>query len=227
MSRKSNSKSFYVTVIKRVADFLIGLAALPFLAIIIAVVGIAIKLDDGGPVFYKAKRMGKDSKIFNMYKFRSMIVDAPNWTNKDGSTYNAPDDDRVTRVGRFIRKTSIDELPQFLNLLFGNMSLVGPRASGAGALGTYQPDEEAKMNVRPGITGYTQAYHRNGLSVREKRLKDAWYAENVTFWLDVKIFFKTFSTVLKREQVYTNAEGTSKEDLHIDDTQTEIVESKK
>ena len=227
MKQTPKSKSFYVTVVKRVADFLIGLAALPFLAIIIAVVGIAIKLDDGGPIFYKAKRMGKDSKIFNMYKFRSMIVNAPNWTNKDGSTYNAPDDDRVTRVGRFIRKTSIDELPQFLNLLIGNMSLVGPRASGAGALGTYQPDEEAKMNVRPGITGYTQAYHRNGLSVREKRLKDAWYAENVTMWLDIKIFFKTFSTVLKREQVYTNAEGTSKEDLHIDEAKTEAVESKK
>lgn len=227
MKQTQKSKSFYVTVVKRVADFLIGLAALPFLAVIIAVVGIAIKLDDGGPIFYKAKRMGKDSKIFNMYKFRSMIVDAPNWTNKDGSTYNAPDDDRVTRVGRFIRKTSIDELPQFLNLLIGNMSLVGPRASGAGALGTYQPDEEAKMNVRPGITGYTQAYHRNGLSVREKRLKDAWYAENVTLWLDIKIFFKTFSTVLKREQVYTNAEGTSKEDLHIDEVKTETVESKK
>lgn len=215
---KPKSKSFYVTVVKRVADFLIGLVALPFLAIIILVVGIAIKIDDRGPVFYKAKRIGKDGKIFNMYKFRSMIVNAPNWTNKDGSTYNAPDDDRVTKVGRFIRKTSIDELPQFLNLLIGNMSLVGPRASGAGAVGTYLPDEEAKMYVRPGITGYTQAYHRNGLSVREKRLKDAWYAENVTFALDVKIFFKTIVTVLKREQVYTNTEGTAKEDLHIDDT---------
>ena len=218
---KPRCKSFYVTVVKRVADFLIGLCALPFLALIILIVGIAIKLDDGGPIFYKAKRIGKDGKIFNMYKFRSMIVNAPNWTNKDGSTYNAPDDDRVTRVGRFIRKTSIDELPQFLNLLIGNMSLVGPRASGAGAVGTYLPDEEAKMNVRPGITGFTQAYHRNGLSVREKRLKDAWYAENVTMWLDIKIFFKTFATVLKREQVYTNEAGTSKDELHVDNTGVE------
>lgn len=201
---KSNSRSFYVTVVKRVADFLIGLAALPFLLVIIAIVGIAIKIDDGGPVFYKAKRIGKDSVIFDMYKFRSMIVDAPNWTNQDGSTYNAPDDERVTRVGRFIRRTSIDELPQFLNLLRGNMSLIGPRASGAGAIGTYQPDEMAKMDVLPGITGYTQAYYRNSISVREKRLYDAWYARNVSFWLDVKIFFKTVQTVLKRENVYTN-----------------------
>lgn len=203
---KSNCNSFYVTVVKRVADFLIGLAALPFLLAIIAVVGIAIKLEDGGPVFYRAKRIGKNSKIFDMYKFRSMIVNAPNWTNPDGSTYNAPDDERVTKVGRFIRRTSIDELPQFLNLLRGNMSLIGPRASGAGAIGTYQPDEMAKMDVLPGITGYTQAYYRNSISVREKRLYDAWYAQNVTLWMDVKIFFKTVETVLKRENVYTNDE---------------------
>lgn len=206
--KKSNCNSFYVTVVKRVADVLIGLVALPFLLLIIAVVAIAIKLDDGGPIFYRAKRIGKNSKIFDMYKFRSMIVDAPNWTNQDGSTYNAPDDERVTRVGRFIRKTSIDELPQFLNLLRGNMSLVGPRASGAGAIGTYQPDEMAKMDVLPGITGYTQAYYRNSISVREKRLYDAWYAHNVSFWMDVKIFFKTVATVLKRTNVYTNTEQT-------------------
>lgn len=217
MSKKSKSKSFYVKVVKRVADILIGLLALPFLALIAIIVGIAIKLDDRGPVFYKAKRIGKDCKIFNMYKFRSMVVNAPNWTNPDGSTYNAADDDRVTKVGKFIRKTSIDELPQFFNILIGNMTFIGPRASGAGALGTYEPDEAAKMNVKPGITGYTQAYYRNGLTVREKRLKDAWYAENVTLWMDVKIFFKTFVTVLKREKLYTNAEGTSKEELHLDE----------
>lgn len=218
MSKKPRSQSFYVKVVKRLGDIVIGLCALPFLLLIVLVIGIAIKLDDGGPVFYKAKRIGKGSRIFNMYKFRSMIVNAPNWTNKDGSTYNAADDDRVTRVGKFIRKTSIDELPQFFNILIGNMTLIGPRASGAGALDSYQADEIAKMDVKPGITGYTQAYHRNGLSVREKRLKDAWYAQNVTLGLDIKIFFKTFVTVLKREQVYTNEVGTSKEELHIDDT---------
>lgn len=219
--KRPNSQSFYVTVVKRFFDILIGLVALPFLGIIVLVIGLAIKLDDGGPVFYRAKRIGKGSKIFDMYKFRSMIVNAPNWTNSDGSTYNAPDDDRVTRVGRFIRKTSIDELPQFFNVLIGNMTFIGPRASGAGALDNYQPDEVAKMDVKPGITGYTQAYHRNGLSVREKRLQDAWYANHVTFWLDVKIFFKTFVTVLTSREVYTNQAGTSKDSLYIDNsTQT-------
>lgn len=218
MTKKVHCNSFYVRVVKRITDILIGIIALPFLALVTLFVGTAIKLDDAGPIFYKSKRIGKDRKIFNMYKFRSMIVNAPNLTNKDGSTYNASDDKRVTRVGKFIRKTSIDELPQFLNILIGNMTLIGPRASGAGALGTYLPDEEAKMNVKPGITGYTQAYFRNGLTVRDKRLKDAWYAENVTFWIDVKIFFKTIFTVLKREQIYTNAVGTSMDDLYIDDS---------
>ncbi len=223
MNKKMRYNSFYVKVVKRAADIIIGLVALPFLAIIVAIVGIAIKLDDGGPVFYKAKRIGKNSVIFDMYKFRSMIVNAPNLTNKDGSTYNAPDDERVTKVGKFIRKTSIDELPQFFNVLIGNMTFIGPRASGAGALGTYLPDEEGKMLVKPGITGFTQAYFRNGLTVREKRLKDAWYAENVTFGLDVKIFFKTIVTVLKREQVYTNAAGTSTKELYVDNTVIESV----
>lgn len=202
-----NSKSIYVLVVKRILDIIIGLCALPFLLIITLIVGIAVKLDDGGPIFYKAKRIGKNSKIFDMYKFRSMIVNAPNWTNSDGSTYNSSSDSRVTRVGKFIRRTSIDELPQFFNILIGNMTLIGPRASGAGALGTYKDDEIAKMDVKPGITGYTQAYYRNNLGVREKRLYDAWYAKNVTILLDIKIFFKTFATVLKRENVYTNDEA--------------------
>ena len=201
MKQKQNYKSFYVMFVKRLADIIIGLAALPFLALIVLIVGLAIKLDDGGPVFYKAKRIGKNSKIFNMYKFRSMIVNAPNWT-------------------------SIDELPQFFNVFIGNMTFIGPRASGAGALDSYEPDEVAKMNVKPGITGYTQAYYRNGLTVREKRLKDAWYAENVTMWLDVKIFFKTIVTVLKKDQVYTNAEGTSKDELYIDNVEVESMASK-
>lgn len=202
--------------IKRSIDIIMAIIALPFLAIIIVLVGIAIKLDDGGPIFYVSRRIGKNGKIFNMYKFRSMIVNAPNWTNKDGSSYNAEDDERVTRVGKILRKTSIDELPQILNILIGDMSLIGPRPSGALALESFLPDEIAKMKVRPGLTGYTQAYYRNKLSVREKRLMDAWYAENMSFSLDVKIFLKTITTVFKCENVYTNLPGTAKDELWID-----------
>lgn len=193
--------------VKRAFDIIVCLVLLPFFLILYVIVGLLIKIEDKGPVFYKAKRIGKDSKIFDMYKFRSMKVNAPNILNADGSTYNAKDDPRVTKIGHFLRESSIDEIPQILNVLVGDMSIVGPRASGAEALESYKDDEKDKMLVRPGITGYTQAYFRNNLTVREKRLKDAWYANNQTIWLDIKILFKTVKTVLVHENVYTNAEG--------------------
>lgn len=194
----------YKSFFKPLCDWIIALVAFPFFCIIWLCVAVAIKLEDGGPVFYMAERIGKDSKKLLMYKFRSMKVNAENITNPDGSTYNAKDDPRVTKVGKFLRETSLDETAQVLNMLKGEMSLIGPRASGWSALDSYLPDEVDKMKVRPGITGYTQAYFRNSISVRDKRLYDAWYANHVSFLLDVKIFFKTIVTVLKHENVYTN-----------------------
>ena len=194
----------YKNFIKPVCDWLSALCAFPFFCILCIVVAIAIKIEDGGPVFYMAERIGKGSKKLMMYKFRSMKVNAENILNEDGSTYNAKDDPRVTKVGKFLRETSLDETAQLLNMLKGEMSLIGPRASGWDALPTYKEDEIDKMKVRPGITGYTQAYYRNSISVREKRLYDAWYANNISFWLDVKIFFKTIVTVFKHDNVYTN-----------------------
>lgn len=194
----------YQNYIKRMLDLAICVCALPFFLILFVVVGIAIKLEDRGPVFYMAERIGKDCKLLRMYKFRSMKVNAPNILNADGSTYNSVKDTRVTKVGRIIRETSIDEIPQILNVLKGEMSIIGPRASAFEALKTYKADEIDKMKVLPGITGYTQAYFRNNLSVREKRLKDAWYANHVSFLLDIKIFVKTIKTVLKHENIYTN-----------------------
>lgn len=194
----------YLKYIKRLLDILISIIGFPIFILIYIVVGILIKFEDRGPIFYKAERIGKDSKIFYMYKFRSMKVNAPKILNEDGSTYNASDDPRVTKIGKFIRETSIDETAQIINVLKGEMSIIGPRASLSGAIGTYKEDEVDKMKVRPGITGLTQAYYRNGLSNREKRLYDAWYANNVSFWLDIKIFFRTIKTVLKKEGLYTN-----------------------
>jgi undecaprenyl phosphate N,N'-diacetylbacillosamine 1-phosphate transferase len=194
----------YLKYFKRLIDVLLCAIGFVFFIPLYIVVGLLIKIEDKGPIFYTADRIGKDSKLFKMYKFRSMKINAPDLLNPDGSTYNAKDDPRVTHIGKFIRETSIDETPQILNVLKGEMSIIGPRASLSGALGTYKDDEIDKMKVRPGITGYTQAYYRNGLSNREKRVKDAWYANNVSFWLDIKIFFKTIVTVFKREGLYTN-----------------------
>lgn len=194
----------YRNFIKRILDVIFCLIVLPVYLLVYVIIGLLIKLEDKGPVFYKAERIGKNSQIFRMYKFRSMKVDAPMLLNSDGSTYNSKDDPRVTRIGKFLRETSLDELPQILNVLKGEMSIIGPRASLASVLDTYKADEIDKMKVKPGITGYTQAYYRNSLTNREKRIKDAWYANNVTFWLDVKILFKTFITILKKENLYTN-----------------------
>ena len=194
----------YQRYLKRFFDYLLCIIGLPVFSLLYIVFGLLIKLEDGGPVFYLAERIGKDSKPFKMYKFRSMKVNAPTLLNEDGSTYNSKDDPRVTKIGKFMRETSIDETPQILNVLKGDMSIIGPRASLASALDTYLEDELAKMKVRPGITGYTQAYYRNALSNREKRLKDAWYSEKVSLGLDLRIFFKTIQTVFKREGLYTN-----------------------
>lgn len=193
----------YSRFFKRMLDILLSLAGLPVLLIVYLVFGMLIVKEDRGPVFYLAERVGKDSKIFKMYKFRSMKVNSPKLMNSDGSTYNSDDDPRVTNIGKLMRETSIDEIPQIINVLRGEMSIIGPRASLASALGTFEADEIDKMKVKPGITGFTQAFYRNGLSNKEKRVKDAWYANNVSFGLDFKIFLKTIIVVLKREGIYT------------------------
>lgn len=218
---KHGYKGVYQLVIKRIIDLLICIIILPLVLLITIPIVIAIKVEDRGPVFYKSGRIGKGFKEFNMLKFRSMKVNAPDLRNEDGSTYNSKVDDRVTRVGRFIRETSLDEIPQFFNVLLGQMSIVGPRAGDVESKDTYEDDEKDKLLVRPGITGYTQAYYRNNLGVREKRLYDAWYAHNVSMWLDIKILFKTVATVLKRENVYTNEYDIEEEEPVVIDLKKE------
>lgn len=219
---KKNYKGFYQIVLKRLIDILLCIIILPVVLLITIPIAIAIKIEDGGPIFYKSHRIGKGFREFNMLKFRSMKVNAPDIRNDDGSTYNSQKDSRVTRIGRFIRETSLDELPQFFNVLLGHMSLIGPRAGDVESKDTYEEDEKDKLLVRPGISGYTQAYYRNNLGVREKRLYDAWYAHNVTMWLDIKIIFKTIATVLKRDNVYTNI-GDAEIAVTEDDKKQEIT----
>ena len=202
---KKGYKGFYQIVVKRAIDIILCVVALPFVLLIVVPIGLAIKIEDRGPVFYRSKRLGIGFKEFGMIKFRSMKVNAPDIRNDDGSTFNSDHDPRVTKIGRILRETSIDEIPQVFNVLKGDMSIVGPRAGDVESKDTYERDEKDKLLIRPGITGYTQAYYRNNLGVREKRLYDAWYAHNVSPLLDIKILFKTILTVLKRENVYTNS----------------------
>lgn len=199
----------YATFGKRLCDVVVGIIALPFVLVIIGVLAPFIYFEDKGPVFYNAPRVGKNGRDFKMYKLRSMRVNAPDLTMPDGSTYNGADDPRMTRVGSFMRKTSLDEMPQFLNVLKGDMSVVGPRPDLRRETELYQGDQGDKLLVKPGITGYAAVYGRNSLPWRERLDLDVFYVRNLSFALDVKVFFKTFSTVLKQEGVYVEDEDGS------------------
>lgn len=191
----------YKKVWKRLFDFVIGVVALPFVLVFIIIFGPIIYFSDKGSIFYKAKRIGQNGKMFGMYKFRSMIMNAPDIRLENGDTYNGDDDPRVTKIGRFMRKTSIDEIPQFLNVLNGTMSFIGPRPDTPDFLHVYEEKYPSILHIKPGITGYNQAYYRNSIDGYEKMRNDNYYAENLTFFLDLKIVFKTIKTVLFRENV--------------------------
>jgi len=198
----------YARYIKRFLDIVLSLLGLPVLLVILAVCAPLIWLEDHGPVFYNANRLGRNGRLFKMYKLRSMRVNAPDIRNEDGTTYNAEDDPRVTRIGRFLRKTSLDETPQLLNVLRGDMSLIGPRPDLPDDLeALYKPEYMPRLDVRPGITGYSQAYFRNEVSLEDRFSQDLYYVESISFWLDVRILLKTAVTVIKREGVYHNAAG--------------------
>lgn len=199
----------YQKYIKRFLDFMIALIALPFVLLIIIIVSPFILFEDGFPIFYNANRIGQHGKLFKMYKFRSMKKDAPDIRLADGSTYNGEDDPRVTKIGEILRKTSIDEIPQLLNVLKGDMSLIGPRPDPPDWLEKYPEDVKVFLNVKPGITGYSQAYYRNSVDGEEKMKNDVFYAKHCSFFLDIKIFFKTIAVVLKHENTYKDASSVS------------------
>lgn len=211
----------YSRYIKRIFDFLLALIALIILAIPMAIVAVIIKLDSPGPVIFKQKRIGKNGKVFEIYKFRSMCVGA----EKTGSgVYSGKGDARVTRIGRIIRATSIDELPQLINVLKGDMSFIGPRPPL-----TYHPwdyseytEEQLRMfEVRPGITGWAQVNGRKDVEWNHRIELNVWYVDNVTLLLDIKIFFLTIF------KVFTNADnentGATVQKVQAEEKETERV----
>lgn len=209
----------YEKFFKRFLDIVLVLMAFPFLLIIFIVIAPIIFFTDGGPVFYNANRLGRNGETYKMYKFRSMYVNSPDLRNEDGSTYNGEKDPRVTPIGRILRKTSLDEVPQLLNVLFGSMSIVGPRPNLATCAFYDLPKiEQDRVKIRPGITGYNQAYFRNSVSTKQKFINDVYYVEHVTFLFDLKILIKTVTTVLKREKIYIEND----EYLSITDQKNEV-----
>ena len=187
-------------ILKRLIDILLSLIGLVFLAIPFALIALAIKLDSKGPVFFRQERVGLKGKIFKTWKFRTMVVGAVN----KGLGYNvAKNDPRITRVGRFLRNWGLDELPQLINVLKGEMSIVGPRPTLQYQVDQYDAFQRRRLLVKPGITGWALIHGRNLLSWEERIKYDVWYVEHWSIPLDIWIMFKTIWVVLiKREGIY-------------------------
>ena len=200
----------YARFFKRTLDFFLSLMALavllPFLLVLSLIGAIAMK---GNPFFTQSRpgKMGKDGneKIFKLIKFRTMS------NKRDANGNLLPDEIRLNKYGRFLRATSLDELPELINILTGSLSIVGPRPLLVAYLPRYSAEQRRRHEVRPGLTGYAQAYGRNALSWQEKFEKDVYYVDHVSLWLDIKIIFKTVLVVLKREGISSQTSATMEE----------------
>lgn len=181
--------------VKRLLDITISLIVLIFLLPLMSLIYLSVIINLGSPAFFLQERVGKDNKIFKMIKFRTM----KNSTDKNGNLLS--DNERVTKFGSFLRSFSLDELPELINILKGDMSLVGPRALLVQYLGFYNDEQIRRHEVLPGLTGWAQINGRNSITWSEKFKLDVWYVDNWSLWLDIKIFFLTFWKVLKREGI--------------------------
>ncbi len=189
----------YQFFVKRALDIGISLFILIVFSPLLVVTALSIKLESKGPVIFKQKRLGLGGREFEIYKFRSMVVNAE---HTGSGVYSGKDDTRVTRVGRIIRATSIDELPQAVNILKGDMSLVGPRPPltyHPWPIEDYTPEQLHMFDVRPGITGWAQVHGRKGVEWHERIRMNVWYTQNVSFALDVRILLMTVFKVLRND----------------------------
>lgn len=198
-------RKFYRKIGKRIFDFCFASMALLFLAPLIMVIALLVRFQLGSPIFFKQKRPKKNEKIFNMYKFRSM-------TNQCDTSGNLlPDEERLTAFGKWLRASSLDELPELFNVIKGDMSLVGPRPLLVKYLPLYSKKQRKRHLVKPGITGWAQVNGRNAISWEEKFELDLWYVKNMSFQLDLKILLQTVKTVLKREGIKSETSETMEE----------------
>ena len=206
---KKNKLLLYIYLfIKRTVDIVASLLGLILLSPVFLAIAIAIKADDGGKIFYSHKRIGKNGKPIKIFKYRSMVKNAdrlaekltPEQLKQYETEYKVDDDPRITRVGSFLRKSSLDELPQLLNILFGSLSIVGPRPVVERELLMYGKAKDKFLSVKPGLTGYWQAYARNTVSYTngERQNMELYYVDHCSLWFDIKIFFKTIISVVKR-----------------------------
>lgn len=190
---------------KRLFDLALAVPALLLLAPVMLAVGLLVSLKIGAPVLFRQRRPGLNGQIFTVYKFRTM-TDA-----RDSQGHLLPDAARLTALGRFLRSTSLDELPELLNVIKGDMSLVGPRPLLVQYLERYTPEQARRHEVRPGLTGWAQVNGRNGLSWEEKFAGDVWYVDHCSLLLDIRIIWLTLLTVLKREGINQAGQATMEE----------------
>lgn len=188
-------------LVKRTFDIVFSAILMIPVGVVIGISALFIKAEDKGPVFYMANRTGRYGKTFKMFKLRSMKVNAPDIRLADGSTYNGDDDPRVTKFGKIARKTSIDELPQVINILKGDMTFIGPRPDTPIGSAAYTEEEKLILTVRPGVTGYNQAVNRNSVLTKEKLKNDIYYVNHLSLWFDIKIIFMTVVTVLSHKNI--------------------------
>jgi len=192
-------------MLKRLFDFIATATGLILLSPVLLFLYFWVRHRMGDPVFFRQQRPGLDGKPFHMYKFRTMTYDC------DENRRLLPDKDRLTSLGRFLRATSLDELPELFNVLKGDMSLVGPRPLLTQYLGRYTPEQARRHEVRPGVTGWAQINGRNAISWEEKFKLDVWYVDHHTLWLDIKILLMTFVKVFNREGISAAGEATMNE----------------
>ena len=195
----------YRLFVKRLLDFVLSLIALIIFSPVILIVALLVKIKLGSPVLFKQERPGKNEKIFKMYKFRTMTDEK----DQDGNLL--PDDVRLTKFGKVLRSTSLDELPELFNILKGDMSIVGPRPLLVKYLPLYNEYQKHRHDVRPGFTGWAQCNGRNALSWEEKFDLDVYYTKHVSFLLDLRIIFKTIKIVLFREGISSETSVTMEE----------------
>ena len=195
----------YAKYIKRILDFILSLCALIVLSpLLIILIVLGVFFMRGNP-FFTQERPGKDEKIFKLIKFRSM----DNRKDKEGNLL--PDEVRLNKYGRFLRSSSLDELPELINILKGDMSIIGPRPLLVRYLSRYNEEQRHRHDVRPGLTGYAQAHGRNAVSWEDKFAMDVWYTKNVKFSTDVRILWDTVKTVLKRDGISSETSATMEE----------------
>lgn len=199
---KSKSNGLYCKLIKRFMDFLIAALSIIIFSPLFIILAILVRVKLGGPVIFKQERPGLNGKVFKLYKFRTM-TDA-----KDENGNLLDDEYRLTSFGKKLRSTSLDELPELYNILKGDMSIVGPRPLLVKYLPLYSDEQKRRHDVRPGLTGLAQVSGRNAITWTEKFNKDIEYVDNVSFGLDVSIFFKTIYCVLKREGINSDSAAT-------------------